>query len=172
MIDTFNIKKHSGMRLKVKYIKFNIFQNTKLWITVGHRVPKPGNESHNCEERERLTLWIKWCSHGLLASGKTNGRLPQHKWCEMLLDGLKSVLRDPKACLLEHLKGCGANQDDFGMITFRLDWVKIKSDFLWTGFALNSGQASFRERSHESIWSWKREQVEIHLPVVSPKLWT
>lgn len=122
--------------------------------------------------RERLTLWIKFYSHGPLLPAKANGRLPQHKWCEILLDGLKSVFRDPKARLLEHLKGCGANQDDFGMITFRLDWVKIKSDFLWTGFALNSAQASFRERSHDTIWSWKCVQVEIRLPVVSPKLWT
>lgn len=52
---------------------------------------------------------------------KLMGSPPQTKRCEILLDGLKSVFRDPKARLLQHLKGCGANQDDFGLITFRLD---------------------------------------------------
>lgn len=118
------------------------------------------NEGMNLLWRGRLTFWIKFNSLLQPAKKKAKGRLPQHKWCEILLDGLKSVFRDPKARLLEHLKGCGANQDDFGMITFRLDWVEIKSDFLWTGFALNSAQASFRGRSHDTIWSWKCVQVE------------
>ena len=138
--------------------------------TVGSKIREWAGEAWR--ERKRLTLWIKLHSHGLLLPAKANGRLPQHKWCEILLDGLKSVFRDPKARLLEHLKGCGANQDDFGMITFRLDWVKIKSDFLWTEFALNSAWHRLEKGLMTQFDRGKCVQVEIRLPVVSPKLWT
>ena len=87
----------------------------------------PSREVSACRERERLSP--QFCtkqdsptpSPAREKKKKANGRLPQHKWCEILLDGLKSVFKDAKAPLLKRLKGCGANQDDFGMNTFRLD---------------------------------------------------